>query len=284
MQKKPGKNTQGILKKLQEKIIKNCEPYNKKLEKETDEVKQIKLIQKILQIDFKLRLDAIKKLTDKEWETLVDEIYEPLNKQSILQETESDEIVFKRSKNSQEFKTYEKQKKALGQTLEPIIDILNDSNLNKKQLTRYVQLLIHSNMTSLVALSQDAIDFNTFHEAEKIVKRRLGFSYDWLIGLSLIQLHENLIKKKLESYGEKIIEDESINILMKKLSALIRKKERLDVSIDLLMTNGIKKTRDIMSHEGYKYSISKPQLNKICNELLELERILYPEESKNKQN
>jgi len=209
-------------------------------------------------------------------------MYEPLYKRSMTLETETDEIVFKRSKNPKEFKQYEKRKKALGQCLESVIDVLNDSDLNKKQLVRYIELLIHNNIVNLITQSQDVVNFNAFHEAEKIVMRRIGFSYDWLIGLSLIQLHENLIKKKLDAYGEKIKGDESINVLMKKLSECFRKNKKLDISVDLLMTNGIKKTRDVMSHEGYKYPISKTQLNKICNELLELERVIYPEELKQK--
>lgn len=281
MAKTPKKTKKSILHELQSKITKECEPYSKKLEKEKNKIKQLKLIQKIIQIDFKLRLDAIKKLSNKEWDNFVEEMYEPLNKQSIALEVEADEIVFKRSKNPKEFKQYENQKKVLGQGLESVLDILNDSNLNTKQLRRYVELMIHNNMVNLITQSQNVVNFNAFHEAEKIVMRRMGFSYDWLIGLSLIQLHENLIKKKLDTYGEKIKGDESINVLMKKLSTRFKKDTKLDISVDLLMTNGIKKTRDVMSHEGYKYPISKSQLNKICNELLELERIIYPEESKN---
>lgn len=40
---------------------------------------------------------------------------------------------------------------------------------------------------------------------------------------------------------------------------------------------GIKSVRDTMTHEGYKHSVSKGDLENILEEIQKLERVLYPE-------
>ena len=126
--------------------------------------------------------------------------------------------------------------------------------------------------------TKDFLDFNEFHEARNIVNRRFGFDYDWLVCMSLIQLHENLIKKKISKLKGEIKENEPIYSLIKKVSSLIKKQENREVSFGLLLSNGIKTARDTMSHEGYKYPVSKKDLSKLIKEIKDLEEVLFPME------
>jgi len=93
--------------------------------------------------------------------------------------------------------------------------------------------------------------------------------------MSLIQLHENLIKKKISKLKGEIKENEPIYSLIKKVSSLIKKQENREVSFGLLLSNGIKTARDTMSHEGYKHPVSKKDLSKLLKEIKDLEEVLF---------
>ena len=45
-------------------------------------------------------------------------------------------------------------------------------------------------------------------QALSIVNSHFGFDINWLIGLSLIQFHKNLLKRKLSELGEKVSKNE----------------------------------------------------------------------------
>jgi len=86
-----------------------------------------------------------------------------------------------------------------------------------------------------------------------------------------------LIKKKISDLKGQIKGDEPINDLITNLSKLIKKIENRDITLDLLMSQGLKKTRDLMTHEGYKHKVSKETLKKISKEIEDLEALLYQE-------
>ena len=98
--------------------------------------------------------------------------------------------------------------------------------------------------------------------------------------MSLIQLHENLIKKKLSELKYNIQKDDKMHLLIEKLGKLIEDNEKRDVKLQLTMSQGLKHLRDKLSHAGYKYKISKPDLTKIIEEIKRLEKILYFEKNK----
>ena len=54
------------------------------------------------------------------------------------------------------------------------------------------------------------LQLNEINQALNIVNRRFGFDINWLMGLSLIQFHENLLKRKMSELGEKIQKYEKI--------------------------------------------------------------------------
>lgn len=264
-----------IKKNIEEKIRKRCKPYIKKLEKENDEIKRIKINNKINEIQFSEIIDSIKKLKDSEWNQLLDDLSNPIIEESNVINEQFDKLIYQRSKDPKEFKLYEKQKKVNEKGLENIFKILDNAELNKKHLERYIQYVFHNLFTMQNIQSNEILRFYEFNEARNIAKRRFGFDFEWLICMSLIQLHENLIKKKITELGGEIKDDESIRVLIKNLTRLIKEKEKRDVSFGLLLSNGIKVARDTMSHEGFQHSVSKEDLSKLLKEISNLEEILY---------
>jgi len=95
-----------------------------------------------------------------------------------------------------------------------------------------------------------------------IVQSRFGFDHNWLVGMSLIQLHENLIKKKIIELKYNVQRDDKIPFLIDKLGELIKRDEGRDVRLKLEMSHGLKKLRDKLSYAGFKYKISKTDLLK----------------------
>jgi len=267
--------TKSILETLLEKMNKEWEPYLKKLEKEKDEIKKLKLINKIREIDLSVTLKEFKKLTDNQWEKFVDELTEPIGKQSKLLEEKVDRLVHKRSKDPKEYKLYEKQKKVESDSLEKIFGIIENANLNKKSLERYLLLIFIRLFMLENTQLENNLRFYEFNQARNVVNQRLGFDYEWIVYLSLIQLHENLIKKKIEELKGEIKEEESIRSLISKLANLIKEKEKREVSLALLLSTGVKSARDIMTHEGYKHQVLKKDLEDLFAEILKLDQILY---------
>jgi hypothetical protein len=271
------KNKVSIYQSIQNKIEKSCELYRRKLEKETDELKRLKLGYKITNTSLTILLNEMKKLSESDWEKFAEEYFEPVIKhsESILERL--DNLVMKQSRNVREYEKYQKIMHIITKGNEETLDIIDSIDLNKKQLNRLIALLFRVMINTENAIRQNNLNFFEFNEAGSIVQRRFGFDYNWLICLSLIQLHENMIKKKIVELGSQIERDDKMPQLISKLSKLIEDKEKRKVSVSLLLSNGIKNVRDTMTHEGYKHSVSKEDLENIFEDILKLERTLYPE-------
>jgi len=179
-----------------------------------------------------------------------------------------EKIVFRNAKEPQEFTKFKKIKKLQELHEQKLIEIISDSNLNKRGLERYLLLILTVRMNELENLE--------FYQALDIVQNRLGFDKNWLIGMSLIQLHENLLKKKLSQLGEKIHPDQKMPQIISRLINSIKQKENRDVRLSIEISTGLKKIRDIVTHEGYKQKITKPDLENIIKEIKKVEEVLYP--------
>ena len=269
-----------ITEQLENEFKEKTTELYKKLENEKDELKQSKIFQNIQEISFSVVLNAIKNLKDSEWDQFLTEQYVPIQKQVTTLTDKFDVLMHNRSKHPKEFKKYEKQKNVVTKGLMKSFQQFDEINLNKKQLERYIQFVFRNLFEIQNIQSQDLLNFYELHEARNIVNTRLGFDYDWLVCMSLIQLHENLIKKKITELKGKIEDHEKMKSLISKLSSLIKKEEKRDISLGLLFTNSIKIVRDTMTHEGYKHSVSKSDLLKLLKEIRDLEDVLYPPKTK----
>ena len=59
----------------------------------------------------------------------------------------------------------------------------------------------------------------------------------------------------------------------------IKEKENRDVKISLELSSGLKRIRNMLSHEGFKYPVTKENLQEILQETKKLETTLYPEKN-----
>lgn len=265
------------LQSIQEKINKKCLRYIKKLEKEKDEAKRLKLTYEIANKALIMLIEEIGKLSESQWEKYVEAVFEPIAKQSQSISENYDTLMMKTSKDAKEYIKYQKLKKISIKGMETLFETLDSINFSKKQLTRQLVLLWGVLIGTDLKLAQNNLDFYEFNQAGIMIQRRFGFDYNWLVYLALIQLHENLIKKRIIQLGDEFKEDDSIRILISKLADLIQKKEKREVSLSLLLSNGVKSARDVMTHEGYKHQVTKPNLEELFGEIKKLEQILYPE-------
>jgi len=275
------KKQDSISKKIENKIEKSCQPLIEKLEKQTNEIKKIEIQYKIIEKSLFIFLTEIKQLSESQWEKFAEERFEPLIEQARSISERFDTIMLRSAKDAKEYAKYQKSKKIHQKGVQRIFDIIDTIELNKRQLERLIALLFSGNIYTQNLIEQNNLEYYEFNQAGIIVKRRFGFDYNWLVCLSLIQLHENLIKKKITDLGGEIEKDEPIRSLISKLSKLIKDKEKREVSLALLLSNGIKETRDTMSHEGYKHNVTKQDLERIFREISELEHTLYPETKMN---
>jgi hypothetical protein len=218
----------------------------------------------------------VKTLSDKEWGRYIEECADPLAEQDAIVNDEVDKIIYRKSNDPKEFAKYQKMKKIATRVNLEQMDIAGNARLDKKQLERFVTLMLVQVANDELKLKQNQVAFYEFGEAIGMVERRFGFKNEWLVYLSLIQLHENLIKKKITELGGSVGGDDKIPVLIPRLAGLIKEKEDRDVSLALLMSNGIKHARDTMTHDGYRRAVSKGDLCRLYEEIAEFEDVLYP--------
>ncbi len=269
-------NEKSPLQLLREKADKQCESYFKKLETERDEIKRAKLEFQILKKRLQIVLTEIKNLSDSKWDEYVNELFEPIVEQSKQISDKVDTLMLKTSTSAKDYEKYQKLKNISKKANQELFEVFDSISLSKKQLERFLIFIYRQMIVTDVLWTQNNLEFYEFTEAVNMSQRRFGFDHNWLVCLSLIQLHENLIKKKIVDLGGDIKEDESIRSLISKLTRLIKENEKREVSFALLLSNGVKTARDTMSHEGFKHSISKKDLGNVWHEILELEVTLYP--------
>lgn len=245
------------------------------LEKEKDAIKRMKLSLKIQLLTEKILIHEIKSLSESKFDRLMDELLEPIAQQKGTTMKKMDSFVFKTSEDPEEFEKYKKIKKIQEQHGRKIVRTLDDANLGKNALKRYLTLVLMTQIQNDLVTANNVLEYSEFVQGARIVHERLGFDDKWLICMSLIQLHENLVKKKIILLGGTIKGDEPMNVLILRLTELIKKNEKRDVGLVLQMSSGLKKIRDIMTHDGYKHNVAKEDLVIIIEEIKRLENILY---------
>ena len=266
-----------VLQEIKNRIQIATEKELSKLQKEKDPIKQTKLAFEIQIKANNVVFDEVKSRSDKDFENLLEEVAQGFSEQYATVNRDVDDIMLKISKDSEEFDKYHKTKSIREKYLKLLASDLGESDLNKKQLERYLLLILLSQAQNDVQNMQNAVMYNELWRAINLVQRRLKFDHNWFTCLGLIQLHENLIKKKIVQLEGQIKGDEPVEALIKELSKLIKKKENQDVTLDLQMSEGLKKIRDLMTHEGYKHKVTKDTLKKITKDVEDLESVLYDE-------
>ena len=271
-------NNLSVLEKIRNEISKKLKPYVVKYEKETDELGKVKLHHKMYEIEAKIFLDNIKKLKKIEYDKLLEEISEAINQKYSNFYEEADTLAFKEAKTSKDYEKYNKRKKLEEKHQMKLLELIENSNLSKTGLERFLVFILLNLGDSEIKSRQELIENLEWFQGAAIVQSRFGFDHNWLVGMSLIQLHENLIKKKITELKYNVQRDDKIPFLIDKLGELIKNNEGRDVILKLEMSHGLKKLRDKLSHAGFKYKISKTDISKIMKDIQELDKILYSNE------
>jgi len=184
-------------------------------------------------------------------------------------------IAYENLENAEEFEKYRKIQNLELKQYNAFTDLLNEYDFDKKSLERL--LLFYITILGQTIIEQRLVDTRLYPliESTLLINRLFGFDINWLMGMSMIQLHENMIKKKYNSLGGKIKENESLYKIIPKLIDLIKNKESRDVTLQLDMSQGLKQIRNRLTHEGFKHNVSPDDLKIILQEIKRLEQTLY---------
>lgn len=156
----------------------------------------------------------------------------------------------------------------------------------KKTLERLYRIELLSRFGIQMELFALLHSLSFLKEIEGIVKRRFNFDYNWILAMSILSIHENIVKKKLEELGvtedeiQKILKKSQFQGLVKHLGKLIEKKEKRKLSLSFYKSPSIRTIRNKMEHEGYKQNVNKDDVVDLLNEIKKFEKELFPETKK----
>jgi len=269
--------TKDIVKKIQDEIEENLKDDLKLCEAEQNPVEKTRILHKM---EIQMMRDMLRHLTtvtDDEFLKIYEKIAEPGEKQvRELLETEKN-LAYENSENAKQFEQFKEiQNLEIGRNND-FIDLLNENDFDKKSLER---LLIFYITVLGQAVTEQRITNTLLHpliDSTLLVNRLFGFDINWLMGMSLIQLHENMIKSKYHELGGEIKENQSLKNIISHLIGLVKYNEDRDITLAIDMSQGLKQIRNRMTHEGFKYSVTRDDLKKLLKEIKELEVVLFPE-------
>ncbi|MGY5149065.1 MAG: hypothetical protein ACW9W3_03295 [Candidatus Nitrosopumilus sp. bin_68KS] len=263
---------------ISKEIIKKTKRYTKQLETEKDEVKQADIFRKILIIQQKVLMKKIHELSEKDFQQLIEDMSKPANQTLDEFSSKLEKIAYKKFDTPEKFDTFRDIQDIKEQLGYDIIDVLDQANMNKRDLERYLSIILISAGEQEIQKQAAELELFELYSGIEVIQKRLGYDHRWLIGMSLLQLYENLIKKKLSELKFKINKEHKMPFLIQELVKVIEEKEGRNIKLKIEMSQGLKQLRDKLTHAGYKYSISKDDLILILDEVKKLERTLYPEQ------
>ena len=162
------------------KIQKQCSTELKKLEREKDVIKLLRLNIRIQKKVVLILMKELGQLTDTQWQKWEEEIIEPLIKQSLSISGQLDSLAYKEYRSPQEYKKYERMKRISTKAGCELFDLIGSMKLTRKQLERFLVLILNQAGLEEISKIQNRLDFYEFHYAAILVQKRLGFDYNWL--------------------------------------------------------------------------------------------------------
>jgi len=269
--------TKDILKQIQNKIQENIKEDLKSCEKEQDPIKKTKLIHKMQIKMMRQIIHHITAITDEEFVQIYNEMITIPSEKQFKEFIKNEKILaYDNLENVEEFEAYTKIRNLELQHNNNSMRLLDEFDFDKKSLERL--LLFYITALGQTAIEQRLTNLQLYPliESSLLVNRLFGFDINWLMGMSMIQLHENMIKMKYSHLGGIIQKNESLSQIIPKLIVLVKNKENREVAFSLDMSHGIKQIRNRLTHEGFKHKISPKDLNVILKEIKRLEQALFP--------
>ncbi len=265
-----------IINKTQKQIERKTKKDLEELKNTSDPIKQIQISYRIRKKSYETFVNSILKASSKDFHKFMEEFSNPIEEQFTNLLSQEKNVAFKNAENPEQFEQFKKIQKLEQKLNTELVDSLNQYDLDIEGFQRLFTFFV----TVIGKIEMDNrllnLQLNEMLQALIIINRRFGFDINWLIGMALIQFHENLLKGKLSELGEKIHKDEKMPSIISRLVQSVRIKEKRDIKLSLEMSAGLKNIRNLLTHEGYKHSVSKSDLGLILEEIKKLEKILYP--------
>ena len=277
------KFTERISKKLRTWI--NQDELNElavKFEQEKDEIKRLELkyrtLEKVTPIVVNAIFQEIATISDRKFKKMLEEITRPmeeelekiavdyLNYETILRDPFT--VLAESTILANHVETINE---ALESSLAPFLD-------NKKILQRIIILLYIREIGFGMFFASFRPFFDTLNIAEKV----LGVDEQWIIAILALNIEENLLKKKLYELGSS---NEEINQLGKQgyyrlvdeVVKCVQEEEDRQVNLDVLLSHGYRKVRNMIDHEGYHWKPAKKDVFRIVGHLIRLTKNLWPQ-------
>jgi len=271
--------TKDIVKKIKDEIHEDIKEDLKLCEQEQDPIKKTVLLHRMEMKMVRNMIHHITVVSDKEFLQLYKEIANPVEKQfSELLKNEKN-IAYDISKNAEQFEQFKAIQDLELEHNNDFINLLNEYDFDKKSLERLLVFFITILGQTTIEQRLANVLLHPLLDSTLLVNRLFGFDINWLIGMALIQLHENMIKMKYDELGGTIKKNESLSKIISHLIGLIKYNENRDVTLSLDMSHGLKQIRNRLTHEGFKHNLSQNDLKVLLQEIKRLEQTLYPEKN-----
>lgn len=273
-----------IGKKLQRRIDQDeLNELFRKYKQEKNEIKRLELkyqiLERITPIVLNTTFKEIASLSNKKFKKMVEEAFLPI--EDKLENMAADYLEYETilrdplvviAESLFSANSSEKLKETLELSLSPFLD-------NKKVLQRIISLLYIREIRFGMVFAV----FRPFFDTLDIARRFLGVDEYWVMSIVALNLEENLLKKKLSELG---LSKEEIDQLGKQgyyrlvdeVVKFVPKKEGRQVNLDVLLSNGYRRVRNIIDHEGYQWKPNRKDFFRIVGHLIRLTKDLWPQE------
>ena len=256
--------------------------WSLKYEQEKDEIKRLELKYQILEKITPIVVDAIFQgiatLTDRNFKKMVEEITRPMEEklESLAVDYLNYETVLREPFGVlAELTVLANYVEAIDETLEMSLAPFLD---NKKVLQRILTLLY----VREIGFGMFFASFRPFFDTLDIAEKVLGVDEHWITAILALNIEENLLKKKLYNLGSS---KEEINRLGKQgyyrlvdeVVKCIQEKEDRQANLDVLLSQGYRKVRNMIDHEGYQWKPDKKDGFRIVGHLISLAKNLWPQ-------
>ena len=278
------KFTERIGKKLRKQIDQDeLNEWSLKYEQEKDETNRLELkyqiLEKITPIVVDTIFQGIAMLSDRKFKKMVEEISLPMEEklESLAVDYLNYETVLREPFSVlAELTVLANYVEAINETLEMSLAPFLD---NKKVLQRILTLLY----VREIGFGMFFASFRPFFDTLDIAEKVLGVDEHWITAIMALNIEENLLKKKLYNLGSS---KEEINRLGKQgyyrlvdeVVKCIQEKEDRQANLDVLLSQGYRKVRNMIDHEGYQWKPEKRDSFRIVGHLISLAKNLWPQE------
>jgi len=224
----------------------------------------------LTRLQFRCYYQKLRKVGDKRFERLIEEITSSIEKPSeVLEERQ-----FKYHSKFQDPREVLKQNEFIGNlntvVLKEISEAINTEDT--RLIARMFLLSYIGNITNQLYLGFLSPLFDLLHLSNLTMK----LDADWATALVAVSMEEALVKKKLRELGYEPKKNEKFHQQVKKLVELL-KDENIRPSMDVLLADGFRNIRNEIIHDPQKWTPKDNEVNEIVRHTIDLAKGLWPD-------